>query len=41
MIENQNFNEEIEPRENILLLNKNSNEINTNQTMMQNIRDIK
>ena len=41
MIENQNFNEEIEPRENILLLNKNSNEINTNQTMMQNVRDIK
>jgi len=41
MIENRNFNEEIEPRENILLLNKNSNEINTNQTMMQNIRDIK
>ena len=41
MIENQNFNEEIEPRENILLLNKNSNEINTNQAMMQNTRDIK
>ena len=41
MIENQNFNEEVEPRENILLLNKNSNEINTNQTIMQNIRDIK